>query len=256
MTNNHNCPIFIYFCHQKRTFFSLFCCFSRELKLLAVFRRYVKGVSMRNAGRRLILVAFALVLSCSALVDAAKTKKQINILGSLGIATSDIEEPLVDLGVELQMVQGLFLRLEVNTHLGTNDYYYGNYYDYGYYGGYYPGLGLNDGTILHGLTASSVYKVRLAKKLRFFIQAGVNYMFYQRDEYDNVYFTWRRIKKNGPGVAFGSGFELALSGKIGFSGGGIYRKLFKEEAQWHPDIPAPGQPTWLTIYVGLYYKVR
>ncbi len=211
---------------------------------------------MVNAGRRLILVVFALVFSCSVLVDAAKTKKQINILGNLGIATSDFEEPLIDFGLEFQLVQGLFLRLEVNTHLGTGDYYYYDYYDPGYYDWYYPGLGLNDGAIIHGLATSGVYKIPLAKKLRFFIQAGLNYMFYQRDEYENIYHTWRRIKKNGPGVGFGSGFELDLSGKMGFSGGGIYRKLFKEEAQWHPDFPAPGQPAWLTIYVGLYYKVR
>ena len=211
---------------------------------------------MRNAGRRLILVAFALVLTCSVLVDAAKTKKQINILGSLGIATSDFEEPLIDLGVEFQLVQGLFLRLEVNTHLGTGDNYYYDYYDHGYYDWFYPGIGQNDGAILHGLTASGIYKVPFSKKLRFFIQAGLNFMFYWRNEYDNIYFTWRRIKKNGPGMTLGSGFELDLSEKIGFSGGGIYRKLFKEEAQWHPDIPASGQPTWLTIYMGLYYRVR
>jgi len=177
-------------------------------------------------------------------------------LGNLGIATSDFEEPLIDFGLEFQLVQGLFLRLEVNTHLGTGDYYYYDYYDPGYYDWYYPGLGLNDGAIIHGLATSGVYKIPLAKKLRFFIQAGLNYMFYQRDEYENIYHTWRRIKKNGPGVGFGSGFELDLSGKMGFSGGGIYRKLFKEEAQWHQDLPAPGQPAWLTIYVGLYYKVR
>jgi len=230
--------------------------FSRELKLLAIFRRYVKGVFMTNAGRRLILVALALVLSCSALVGAAKTKKQINIFGNLGIATSDFEEPLIDFGVEFQMVQGLFLRLEVNAHLGTGNNYYYDYYDYGYYDWYYPGLGYNDGAILHGLTTSGVYKVPLSKTLRFYIQAGLNYMFYWRDEYDNVYFTWRRIKKNGPGVEFGSGFELDLSEKLGCSGGGIYRKLFNEEAQWHPDIPPQGQPSWLEIYVGLYYKVR
>lgn len=211
---------------------------------------------MTNAGKRSILVAFALILSCSVLVDAAKTKKQINILGSLGIATSDFEEPLMDLGVEFQLVQGLFLRFEVNTHLGNGNNYYYDYYGPGYYDWYYPGLGLNDGAILHGLTTSGVYKIPFTKKLRFFIQAGLNYMFYWRDEYDNAYFTWRRIKKNGPGVGLGSGFELDLSGKIGVSGGAIYRKLFKDEPQWHPDIPAPGQPDWLEIYVGFYYKIK
>lgn len=209
---------------------------------------------MKRTGSRLILVTFVLVLLFAALANAAKTKtkKQINILGSLGIATSDIEEPLIDVGVEFQLVQGLYFRLEVNTHLGSgNNYYYPGYYDW-----YYPGMGLDDGAILHGLSTSGVYKVSLSRKLKFFIQAGLNYMFYWRDDYDYVSFTWRRVKKNGPGVAFGSGFELDLSGKMGLIGGGIYRKLFKEEAQWHPDVPSAGQPAWLKIYVGFYYKAR
>jgi hypothetical protein len=220
-----------------------------------------KEFSMKRTGKRLTVIAFALVFIFTAQVFAAKTgtKKQINILGTLGIATSDIEEPLIDIGVEFQMVQGLYLRLEINTHLGSgNNYYYDDYYSPRYYyGGYYPGIGLNDGAILHGLSTSGIYKVPLSRKLRFFIQAGLNYMFYNRDVYDNDYYTWRREKKNGPGVAFGSGFELDLSEKLGFSGGGIYRQLFKEEAQWHPDIPPPDQPpAWLKIYIGLFYKVR
>ncbi len=153
-------------------------------------------------------------------------------------------------------MQGLYFRLEVNTHLNTGNNYYYDPYGPGYYNWYYPGMGLDDGAILHGLSTSGVYKVVLAKKLRFFIQAGLNYMFYWRDDYNNVSFTWRRVKKNGPGVGFGSGFEFDLSGKIGLISGGFYRKLFKEESQWHPDIPPSGQPAWLKIYVGFYYKVR
>jgi hypothetical protein len=217
-----------------------------------------KEFAMKRTGRRLIVVTFALVFLLIALAYTAetKTKKQINILGSLGIATSDIEEPLIDVGVEFQLVQGLYFRVEVNTHLGSGrDFYYP--YSYRYYGmDYYPGIGLNEGAILHGLSTLGVYKVPLIKKLRFFIQVGLNYMFYRRDQYNFDSLTWRRVKKNGPGAAFGSGFELDLSEKIGFIGGGIYRKLFKEEAQWHPDIPSPGQPDWLQIYLGLYYKVR
>jgi hypothetical protein len=213
---------------------------------------------MRNTGRRFILVAFALVFLSMVLAYTAEAnaKKQINILGSLGIATSDIEEPLIDIGIEFQLVQGLYFRLEVNTHLGSGNNYYYDYYGPGYNNWYYPGVGLDNGAILHGLSTSGVYKVPLSKKLRFFIQAGLNYMFYWRNVYDNVYFTWRRKKKNGPGVRFGSGFELDLSRKIGFIGGGIYTKLFKEEAQWHPDISTTRQPAWIKIYVGFYYKVK
>lgn len=213
---------------------------------------------MKSTGKRLIVVIFALVFLFSSLDFAARTrtKNRINILGSLGIATSDIEDPLIDVGIEFQLAHGLYLRLEVNTHLGSKDNYYYDYYGRGYYDWYYPGMGLNDGAIFHGLTTSGVYKVPLSRKLRFFIQAGLNYMFYWSDVYDNVYFTWRRVKKNGPGVGFGSGFELDLWEKIGLMGGGIYRKLFKEEAQWHPDIPPTGQPDWLKIYMGFYYKVK
>jgi hypothetical protein len=223
-----------------------------------IYENERKEGSMKRTGAQLIVVTFVLVFLFTALAFAAKTgtKKQINILGSLGIATSEIEEPLIDVGVEFQLVQGLYLRLEVNTHLSSGDNYYRNYYGAGYYDFYYPGMGFDDGAILHGLSTSGIYKVPLAKKIRFFIQAGLNYMFYWRDVYDNAYFTWRRVKKNGPGVVFGSGFEVDMWGKLGLIGGGIYRKLFKEEAQWHPDIPASGQPDWIKIYLGLYYKIR
>lgn len=212
---------------------------------------------MKRTGNRLIVVTFALVFLFTALAYTAetKTKKQVNIFGSLGIATSDIEEPLIDVGVEFQLVQGLYFRLEVNTHLGSGRDFYSPY-SWRYYDMYYPGIGFNDGAILHGLSTLGVYKVPLIKKLRFFIQVGLNYMFYWRDQYDFDSSNWRRIKKNGPGAAFGSGFELDLSEKIGVTGGGIYRKLFKEETQWHPDIPSPGQPDWLQIYLGLSYKLR
>jgi hypothetical protein len=217
-----------------------------------------KEFSMKRTGRRLIVFTFALVFLFATLAYTAKTKtkKQINIFGSLGIATSDIEDPLIDVGIEFQLVQGLYFRVEVNTHLGSGDNYQYGYYNPGYYDWYYPGMGLNDGAILHGLSTFGVFKVPFSRKLRFFIQAGLNYMFYWRNVYDNVYYTWRRVKKNGPGVGFGTGFELDFSRKIGFIGGGIYRKLFKEEAQWHPDVSSPGQPDWLKIYAGLYYKVR
>lgn len=217
-----------------------------------------KEFSMRKTGKPFILLFVVLVFLFASLISGAKpkTRKQVNIFGNMGIATSDIDEPLIDVGIEFQVAQGFFFRLVVNTHLDAGGGYYEDYYTPGYYDWYTPGIGLNDGAILHGLNTFTVFKFALSKKLKLFFQAGLNYMFYWRYDFDDAYFTWKKVKKRGFGAGFGAGFEFYLSNKLGVTVGSTYKVLFGDEPQWHPDIPSPGPPTWLKIFIGLFYRLK
>jgi hypothetical protein len=214
---------------------------------------------MNKVEKFIVLVFFMLYVLSVVPVYSAKSreKKQINIFGSLGIATSVIEDPLIDLGIELQLVQGLFIRLELNTHLDSGS---GNYYGYynigGYYYNYYPGIALNDGAVIHGLSTFGIYKIPVLKTLRLFFQTGLNYMFYWQNEFDYAYNSWIYEKKNGFGAALGAGFEVNLSKKIGLIAGGTYKKLFADQSQELTDMPSSASLHWVKIYVGIFFHLK
>ncbi len=198
---------------------------------------------------------FVLTLPAEATI---KPPKQINIIGILGAAGSDIDEPLLDIGIEFQLVQGLYVQLVANSYLGSGrDYYYDDYYyDPWNYGWPYPGISLNAGANLYGVSTFGVYKVRLTKKIKLFAQAGLTYMYYRRYEPGVSNSRWRKVEKRGYGSGFGAGAEFYLAEKFGLILGGTYIMLFEKEPQWAPNIPSPGKPSWLKIHIGAFYHLK
>jgi hypothetical protein len=189
---------------------------------------------------------------------AAKGRKQINIIGALGLATSGIDDPIFDVGVEVELVRHLFVRFMLNSHLGDSRNYY-DYYPTYYYGqghGTYWGVGYNDGTVLHGLTAGGVFKAAVSKKIKLFFQASLNYMSYTRYDYQTDDQKWQGTRQSGYGAGFGSGLEFYLGERFGLMAGGTYRLLFEEQSQQLPNTPRPDKPDWLEIYVGFYYRLK
>ncbi|UCH98396.1 MAG: hypothetical protein JSV88_16560 [Candidatus Aminicenantes bacterium] len=219
---------------------------------------------MKKTGRVLkyILTVVIMILIFAPPGSAAKEKakekkarKHINILGALGLATSSFDDPLIDIGVELQLVQQFYFRFIINTHLDTGGGYYYDPYHYSAYYWPYQDYGRN-GNILHGLNAFGVYKISLSKKARLFAQAGLNYIYYWRYENISDYMYWKRGRVKGFGAGLGTGVELNLGKKLGIIGGGTYERLFADEPPENPDDPSPGKPSWVKIYVGLYYRVK
>ena len=212
---------------------------------------------MKQARNVFLALAVILSLILTTAAFGARGRKQINIIGALGVATSGIDDPIIDLGIEVELVHHLFMRFMLNSHLGISRGYYDYYspYNYGFYGPY-GGIGFNDGTVLHGLTASGVFKTPFSKKIVFFVQAGLNYMSYSRSDFTIADETWQRSRQRGYGAGFGSGFEFYLGDKFGLMAGGMYRVLFEDQPQRAPDTPPPGKPSWLEFYVGFYYHLK
>ena len=187
------------------------------------------------------------------------TEKQINIIGSLGLATSGLDDPLIDLGIEVEVVRHLFFRFILNSHLGTTRNYYNDYYspyNYGVYGPYYGWIGFNDGNVLHGVTAAGVFKIPVSAKVGIFVQSGLNYLHYTQYDYALDYQEWQRTRQRGFGAAFGPGLEFYLGEKFGLIAGGTYRLLFEDAPQRAPGTPSQGKPSWLELYVGFYYHLK
>lgn len=189
-----------------------------------------------------------------------KTKKQINIFGTFGMATSQLEDALLDFGVEFQLVKGFYARVAANSHLDVGrNRYYDDYsgLDYGYYHGYYGvGFGLNDGTTVHGVSAYGVYKAALGKSLNLSLLAGLSYLSYWRQTYDSNEDTVIRNRRRGYGGGLGAAIEYYLSEKLGIIFGGTYRKLFESQTPQYPDEPLPDKPSWVHLYLGFSYSVK
>ena len=223
---------------------------------------------MRSTMRVFFVISAVLILAISWTTTGfaqgtetkAKTKKQINIFGSFGMATSQLDDALLDVGVEFQLVKGFYARVLANSHLdvGRNRYY--DYYtgmDYGYYPGYYGvGFGLNEGTTVHGVSAYGVYKAALGKSISLSLLAGLSYLSYWRQTYDSNEDVFIRDRRRGYGGGLGAALEYYLSEKLGIIFGGTYRKLFENQTLQAPGEPPPGKPSWVHIYLGFSYSLK
>jgi len=186
-------------------------------------------------------------------------KKQINIVGALGIASEQFDEALFDLGVEIELTKGLFFQALINTHMGGDRYYGDPYYPYYYYDtpivygyGRYISFSANG---LHGLTTFGVYKISFSKKIRFYGKAGVNFLFY--DKYDSMddRSQYYKESQSGFGAGFGAGFEYSISPKNAIVLGGTYKYMFQKEFEKPEDIKRT-HPSWSKFYIGASYRLK
>ena len=117
-----------------------------------------------------------LMVLCLVSVTLEARKKEINLMGSLGLAASLFDNLSMDLGVELEVSENFFFQFVANTHFGeSDDYPY-------YYPGVYPpafnatyrrgGLDLGLGGKLYGLNAYGLYKAPVSSRFALFGKAG------------------------------------------------------------------------------------
>lgn len=167
--------------------------------------------------------------------------KQINIMGGVGFAFSDIEGAMIELGVELQMVKGFFLQLTAGSYLddqsgggGWDDYIL-------YYGGalHTP---LRITTRPYSLDLYSVFKLRVSRQLKVFGKAGVHAAFYLQSYWDD-YYGYSGPREDGVGTAFGLGMEHLLTERLAIMAGVTYKMIFDKAR-------------WFTLSLGLNYNVN
>ena len=171
--------------------------------------------------------------------------KQINIMGGVGFAFSDIEGAMVELGVELQMVKGFFLQLTADSYLddqsGIGDYGYGwdNYILY-YGGGLYAPMRVTARP--YSLDLYSVLKLRVSRQMKVFGKAGVHATFYLQSYWDD-YFGYSGPREEGVGTAFGLGVEQRLTDRLALLVGVNYKLIF-DKAHWY------------TLSLGISYNIN
>lgn len=175
--------------------------------------------------------------------------KQINVVGGVGFAFSDIEGTMIELGVELQMVSDFYLQLTAGSYL--DDRSRGGWGGYiGYYGGtlYAP---LQISSRPYSLDLYGVYKLRVSKETRIFGKAGVHAAFYLQSFWDD-YYGYSGPQKDGVGTAFGIGMEHMLTERLAVMVGVTYKMLFDGGS-----LPgAENNTRWFMLSLGLNYNVN
>jgi hypothetical protein len=192
-----------------------------------------------------------------ATLPAAGEKKRINVTGSLGMATSGVDEALLDLGVEFQLSGGLYFSFLINSHLGGDErhYYYGYPYNY-YYAGSPYSFGIRISTNrLYGLNTYGVYKIPFSRKTGLFAKAGLSYIFYSKYDFDEAGY-YQEVSESGFGAGLGAGVEFTLGSKAVLLLGGTYKLLFREKPRASVVVEDMLGTSWLKVYVGLNYRLR
>lgn len=213
------------------------------------------------------MIIIALMLCVALTVSAEKKKKEINIMGGVSFAFSDLEGVVLDLGAELELSRDFFLQFMMNSYLGDQG---GNYFYYQTGHVYAP---LNIGTQPFGLNFYGMYKVRVSRNFKIFGKVGVNAVFYNPPRYNYYwdyygyggdYYYVNQVDYRGPrrssfGTAFGLGIEHLLTERLGLVVGGTY-KMLSEDVFYVSQPEAPAAPRensrWFKMYLALNYRIR
>jgi len=206
-------------------------------------------------------IIFATVL-LSIVLPASAGSRQINVFGGVGFAFSDVEGVTIEIGVEMELLQGFYLQFMANSHL--SDQVGGNYY---YYNDSHLYSRQQISTRPYGLNLYGLYKFPVSRTLKVFGKAGVHVAFhitprydyyyydsyYGNNYYNNYYYDDSGPKKSGIGTAFGVGVEHQLTKKLALVVGGTYKILFDEGTEYAPD---QGNSRWFKMFISLNYRVK
>lgn len=196
-------------------------------------------------------------------------QKQINLVGTLGMATGNIEKVIVNLGIEMEVFHHFYAQVSFdNLFEGASMMAYNR-----------------DGRIsfsqtmrtqVYGMNLLGTFKIPLTRQTAWFTKAGLSYTLRSRYIYDDSYYggfgyygygdggyydyysgTYSKenktLMRTGLAYALGTGIEYRLTEKLALIGGGTYESLF--------DQPPPSERNgergnWVKIYVGINYRLR
>ena len=203
-------------------------------------------------------IVFIAVLLLSIMLPVSADSRQINVFGGVGFAFSDIEGVTVELGAEMELLQGFYLQFMANSYL--SDQLGGNYY---YYSDSHLYSTQQISTRPYGLNLYGLYKFPISRTLKVFGKAGVHVAFHISPRYDYYYYDYYYYgnnyyydsgpKKSGFGTGFGIGIEHELTNKLALVVGGTYKILFDEGSQYAPD---KGNSRWFKLYTSFNYRIK
>jgi hypothetical protein len=198
-------------------------------------------------------------------------RKQISLIGTLGMATGNIEKVIVNLGIEMEVFHHFYAQVSFdNLFEGASMMAYNR-----------------DGRIsfsptmrtqVFGMNLLGTFKIPLTRQTAWFAKAGLSYSHRFRYFYDNYYYddlgfygsgygyggyynyysgTYSREDETplqtGLAYALGTGIEYRLNEKLALIGGGTYESLFDQT----PSSEENGERgNWVKLYVGINYRLR
>jgi hypothetical protein len=210
-----------------------------------------------------------LVLAIALIPLAANAqRKRLNLVGSLGMATSNIEGLIISLGVEVELFQNFYAQLGFD-----------NFFDGGSTMAYSMGGQVSFPqtvrTQVFGLNLSGIYKLPLTRQVSWFTKGGLAYTHRARypansyyydsfDSYgygggfydyypDSYYYEDQAPIRTGLAYALGTGIEYQIGEKLALIGGGTYESLFQGSSSSDENGK---RGDWVKMYVGISYRLK
>ncbi|MCX6558301.1 MAG: hypothetical protein NTW95_12865 [Candidatus Aminicenantes bacterium] len=199
---------------------------------------------------------------------ARAQRRQISLVGTVGMATGNMERLIVNLGIEMEVFHHFYAQVSFDNFLTWDSLT-----------GYYA----RDGRIwfdpairtrVFGMNLLGTFKLPLTQQSAWFAKAGVAYTFRSRYFYDNYYYDGfgdygygdyydyygesyssedENPMRTGLAYVLGTGIEYRLNKKLALTGGGTYESLFDQ-------TPASGNNgehgNWVKLYIGFNYRIR
>ena len=172
-----------------------------------------------------IMVAMVFILSLGTGLKAED--KELNLMANIGMAFSDFEGLVIDLGVEKQFSENLFALLYLDYYLNPTGEDYG----------------ANASLTLMGINLGAAYKKQLNEKIKWFVRAGI-LIAIAKAEFTLFGYTQSETDSNF-GLSAGGGIEYMLQEKLSLVAGVALATVFSD-----------GSATWFKIFAGVNYKLK
>ena len=209
-----------------------------------------------------------LILAIALIPLAANAQgKRLNLVGSLGMATRNIEGLIVSLGLEMELFQNFY------AQLGFDNFFEGgSMMTYSVDGR--VSFPQTVRTRVFGIDLSGIYKLPLAGRVAWFTKAGLSYTLrsnsytndYYYDNYDfyeyGGYYGYdpgsydmedQMTMQTGLAYALGTGIEYQIGEKLALIGGGTYESLFQGS---NSSDENGKRGDWVKMYVGISYCLK
>lgn len=208
-----------------------------------------------------VLAIFMLALAAYA------QPKQINLVGTVGMATGNIERLIVNLGIEFEVFHHFFAQVSFDNFFATDSitaYVHDDRLTFSH----------SMRTRVFGFNLLGTFKLPLTRQTAWFTRAGLSFSFRTRSYYNDHYYDGygyygydnyydyypgpysgqdENPMRTGLAYALGTGIEHRLSEKLALTGGATYESLFDQAAAAGKNAE---RSSWVKLFVGINYRIR
>jgi hypothetical protein len=180
-------------------------------------------------------------------------EKRINVIGTIGLASSLLDDPILELGAELELFRGVYGRVAFMTTFGGTSIPSGPYSDGSANTYFSPDFGIY-GNTMFGINAAVVYKLSISKRANLVGSAGAFFMRHNEYYYEMEEDTLFKRSTNNTGALAGAGFEYTLFYTVDLVLGGVYHWFITDRVL----NPETGniRRGWLKISLGLNLRIK